>query len=149
MRTKTSRQDICPCSPLRLLLSIIALLSVMQNLLPPDLPPRRAHSYNVGRSVGTYPPLHLVYVHGFRGDHTSFQRFPTDLHDRLDERIPSLQTHVYPTYQSKKPLQHAVDRLMDWMETLEPGYIILIGHSLGETPQASLQTIRVLICPIV
>ncbi|KAG9037552.1 hypothetical protein FRB95_005134 [Tulasnella sp. JGI-2019a] len=103
------------------------------SLRPPPLLARRSSPkpFNVGSSIGTYRPLHLVFVHGFRGDHTSFQRFPTDLHYKLDRRIPSLESHVYPTYKSRKPLQYAVERLMDWMRTLEPGLIILIGHSLG------------------
>ncbi|KAG8893625.1 hypothetical protein FRB99_001834, partial [Tulasnella sp. 403] len=98
--------------------------------LPPD-PPRRDHSFSVGDSVGIFPALHVVYVHGFRGDHTSFQRFPTDLHYTLDPRIPSLETHVYPTYKSRKALQVSVERFIKWLTVLEPGFIILIGHSLG------------------
>ncbi|KAG8949852.1 hypothetical protein FRC04_008155 [Tulasnella sp. 424] len=96
----------------------------------PQLPPR-GPSYKVGSTYGFFPPVHLVYVHGFRGDHTSFQRFPTDLHYSLEDRIPSLCSHVYPTYKSRKPLQVSVDRLLAWLQTLEPGFIILIGHSLG------------------
>lgn len=95
------------------------------------LPPAPA-PYNLGDAVGTYPPVHLVFVHGFRGDHTSFQRFPTDLHFALESKIPSLETHVYPVYKSRKPIQVSVERLMQWIYTLQPGYVILIGHSLGK-----------------
>lgn len=104
-------------------------------LLPhlPSVPPIiQRQSYVVGDSVGSYPALHVICVHGFRGDHTSFRRFPTDLHYSLDDRIPSLHTYIYPTYKSRKPLQVSVERLMTWMDTLEPGYFILVGHSLGE-----------------
>lgn len=97
----------------------------------PDLPHRATPSYNVGTTYGFFPPVHLVYVHGFRGDHTSFQRFPTDLHYSLEDRIPSLTSHVYPTYKSRKPIQVSAERLMTWLQTLEPGFIVLIGHSLG------------------
>jgi len=101
------------------------------HLEPPPLPPRPPSSPHIERKDPTSPPVHLVFVHGFRGDHTSFQRFPTDLHHYLSSRIATLETHVYPTYKSRRPLQYAVERLMSWMLTLEPGYIILLGHSLG------------------
>ncbi|KAG8996330.1 hypothetical protein FRB90_012762 [Tulasnella sp. 427] len=105
------------------------LPSLLDAAIPNPL--RRAPSYQIGTTYGFFPPVHLVYVHGFRGDHTSFQRFPTDLHYSLEDRIPSLSSHVYPTYKSRKPLQVSVDRLLTWLQTLEPGYIILVGHSLG------------------
>ncbi|KAG8937229.1 hypothetical protein FRC03_008252, partial [Tulasnella sp. 419] len=75
--------------------------------------------------------LHIVFVHGFRGDHTSFQRFPTHVHIALQDSIPSLQSHIYPTYKSRQALQYSVQKLIEWIDKLDPGYIILIGHSLG------------------
>jgi hypothetical protein len=59
-------------------------------------------------------PLHIVYVHGFRGDHTTFQTFPSDLHAYLLPSIPGLQTWVYPTYKSAKPLAFARKNLLTW-----------------------------------
>ncbi|KAG9097476.1 hypothetical protein FS749_006186 [Ceratobasidium sp. UAMH 11750] len=75
--------------------------------------------------------LSLVFVHGFRGDHTSFQSFPTDLHLHLLEKISKLQTYVYPTYKTTRPLELARDHFLDWMKTLPPGGVILCGHSMG------------------
>ncbi|KAJ1302159.1 hypothetical protein OPQ81_000987 [Rhizoctonia solani] len=75
--------------------------------------------------------LYLVFVHGFRGDHTSFQSFPTDLHLHLLPYIPKLQTYVYPTYKTTRPLQLARDHFLEWMATLPPGRVILCGHSMG------------------
>lgn len=75
--------------------------------------------------------LILVFVHGFRGDHTSFQDFPTDLHLHLSLQIPGLHTFVYPTYKTKRPLEVARDDFLNWMATLPPGGVVLCGHSMG------------------
>ncbi|KAH7338030.1 hypothetical protein B0J17DRAFT_408836 [Rhizoctonia solani] len=75
--------------------------------------------------------LSLVFVHGFRGDHTSFQSFPTDLHLYLSPSIPGLQTFVYPTYKTKRPLELARDNFLTWMKDLPEGGVILCGHSMG------------------
>ena len=75
--------------------------------------------------------LCLVFVHGFRGDHTSFQSFPTDLHLHLIPTIPQLQTFVYPTYKTTRSLDVARDQFLDWMATLPEGRVILCGHSMG------------------
>jgi hypothetical protein len=78
--------------------------------------------------------LYLVFIHGFRGDHTSFQckprlsficycsinkvsaAFPTDLHLHLLPHIPNLQTYVYPTYKTTRPLDVARDHFLQWYE---------------------------------
>ncbi|KAF8605735.1 hypothetical protein BDV93DRAFT_46555 [Ceratobasidium sp. AG-I] len=75
--------------------------------------------------------LSIVFVHGFRGDHTSFQSFPTDLHLHLSPQIPNLHTFVYPTYKTTRQLEIARDHFLDWMKTLPPGRVILCGHSMG------------------
>ncbi|CUA74037.1 hypothetical protein RSOLAG22IIIB_05386 [Rhizoctonia solani] len=75
--------------------------------------------------------LCLVFVHGFKGDHTSFQSFPTDLHLHLLPQIAKLQTYVYPTYKTTRPLELARDHFLEWMATLPPGRVILCGHSMG------------------
>ncbi|CAE6417167.1 hypothetical protein ACGC1H_002196 [Rhizoctonia solani] len=75
--------------------------------------------------------LCLVFVHGFRGDHTSFQSFPTDLHLHLLPHVPKLQTYVYPTYKTARPIELARDQFLEWMKTLPPGGVILCGHSMG------------------
>ncbi|CAE6445235.1 unnamed protein product [Rhizoctonia solani] len=77
--------------------------------------------------------LSLVFVHGFRGDHTSFQSFPADLHLHLSSLIPGLHTFVYPTYKTKRPLEVARDDFLTWirMKNLPEGGVILCGHSMG------------------
>ncbi|QRW20928.1 alpha/beta hydrolase family protein [Rhizoctonia solani] len=77
--------------------------------------------------------LSIVFVHGFRGDHTSFQSFPADLHCHLSMVIPGLQTFVYPTYKTKRPLELARDDFLTCsrMEGLPKGGVILCGHSMG------------------
>ncbi|CUA72013.1 hypothetical protein RSOLAG22IIIB_04874 [Rhizoctonia solani] len=75
--------------------------------------------------------LSLVFVHGFRGDHSSFQSFPTDLHLHLSPLIPRLHTFVYPTYKTKRPLELARDNLLTWIQNLPEGGVILCGHSMG------------------
>ncbi|CAE6456164.1 unnamed protein product [Rhizoctonia solani] len=75
--------------------------------------------------------LSLVFVHGFRGDHTSFQSFPTDLHSHLSRSIPGLHTFVYPTYKTKRPLELARDNFLTWIKQLPEGGVILCGHSMG------------------
>ncbi|KDQ60247.1 hypothetical protein JAAARDRAFT_56178 [Jaapia argillacea MUCL 33604] len=78
--------------------------------------------------------LHLIYVHGFRGDQTSFQAFPTDLHNSVSKKLPSnvaLQSCLYPTYKSRKPIGYVAKNFLGWLETLPPGPIILLAHSMG------------------
>ncbi|CAE6469591.1 unnamed protein product [Rhizoctonia solani] len=77
--------------------------------------------------------LSIVFVHGFRGDHTSFQSFPVDLHQHLSLLIPRLQTFVYPTYKTKRPLELARDDFLTCsrMKNLPDGGVILCGHSMG------------------
>ncbi|CAE6477291.1 unnamed protein product [Rhizoctonia solani] len=75
--------------------------------------------------------LSIVFVHGFRGDHASFQSFPTDLHSHLSPFIPGLHTFVYPTYKTKRPLELARDNLLTWIQNLPEGGVILCGHSMG------------------
>ncbi|EUC61167.1 alpha/beta hydrolase family protein [Rhizoctonia solani AG-3 Rhs1AP] len=82
-------------------------------------------------TLTTPDTLCLVFVHGFRGDHTSFQSFPTDLHLHLLPHVPKLQTYVYPTYKTARPLELARDQFLEWMKTLPPGGVILCGHSMG------------------
>ncbi|KAL0579905.1 hypothetical protein V5O48_002076 [Marasmius crinis-equi] len=82
------------------------------------------------------PILHLIYVHGFQGNDTTFQSFPTHLHKYLSERVPlrhnlQVQSTIYPTYQSRKPLSNATRNFLQWLSTQPPGPVILIGHSMG------------------
>ncbi|KAF9261744.1 hypothetical protein L218DRAFT_961241 [Marasmius fiardii PR-910] len=80
--------------------------------------------------------LHLIYVHGFQGNDTTFQAFPTHLQKYLSEQIPArlniqVQTSLYPTYKSRKPLSNATRNFLEWLDTQPPGPVILVGHSMG------------------
>jgi pimeloyl-ACP methyl ester carboxylesterase len=75
--------------------------------------------------------IHIVYVHGWRGDHTSFQSFPTDLHAHLEQLLPNLKTHIYPTYKTEKPIVLAAQGFVTWLSTIPPGRTIISGHSMG------------------
>ncbi|KAJ7507006.1 hypothetical protein B0H11DRAFT_1793886 [Mycena galericulata] len=80
--------------------------------------------------------VHLVYIHGFQGNDTSFQTFPTDLQQHLSANIPShlnikIQTSLYPTYKSRKPIALATKNFLAWLSTQPPGPVILMAHSMG------------------
>ncbi|KAJ7072957.1 hypothetical protein C8F01DRAFT_973826 [Mycena amicta] len=82
--------------------------------------------------------VHLVYVHGFQGDNTSFQSFPMDLQQYLTDHIPLMtlpnvkfQSSLYPTYKSRKPIAEATHNFLAWLTTQPPGPVILMGHSMG------------------
>ncbi|KAJ6552244.1 hypothetical protein DFH09DRAFT_1167448 [Mycena vulgaris] len=80
--------------------------------------------------------VHLVYIHGFQGNDTSFQTFPTDLQQHLSANIPphlniKIQTSLYPTYKSRKPISVATQNFLAWLSTQPPGPVILIAHSMG------------------
>ncbi|KII91625.1 hypothetical protein PLICRDRAFT_38433 [Plicaturopsis crispa FD-325 SS-3] len=78
--------------------------------------------------------LHLVYIHGFQGNDTTFQSFPTDLQQYLADRIPprlKVQSSLYPTYKSVKPISFATQNFIEWLSTQPPGPVILLGHSMG------------------
>ncbi|KAF8189101.1 hypothetical protein K438DRAFT_956244 [Mycena galopus ATCC 62051] len=80
--------------------------------------------------------VHLVYIHGFQGNDTSFQTFPTDLQKHLSANIPphlniKIQSSLYPTYKSRKPIALATQNLLAWLSTQPPGPVILLGHSMG------------------
>ncbi|KAJ7766350.1 hypothetical protein DFH07DRAFT_352200 [Mycena maculata] len=80
--------------------------------------------------------VHLVYIHGFQGNDTSFQTFPTDLQQHLSANIPShlninIRTSLYPTYKSRKPIALATHNFLAWLSTQPPGPVILLAHSMG------------------
>ncbi|KAJ7753888.1 hypothetical protein B0H14DRAFT_2979703 [Mycena olivaceomarginata] len=80
--------------------------------------------------------IHLVYIHGFQGNDTSFQTFPTDLQVHLSAHIPShlnikIQSSLYPTYKSRKPIALATQNFLAWLSTQPPGPVILLAHSMG------------------
>ncbi|KAJ7206527.1 hypothetical protein GGX14DRAFT_457179 [Mycena pura] len=80
--------------------------------------------------------VHLVYIHGFQGNDTSFQTFPTDLQRHLSASIPpylniKIQSSLYPTYKSRKPIAFATQNFLAWLTTQPPGPVILMAHSMG------------------
>ncbi|KAF8065017.1 hypothetical protein FPV67DRAFT_1501168 [Lyophyllum atratum] len=80
--------------------------------------------------------VHLVYIHGFQGNDTTFQSFPTDLQRYLSTHIPShlnlnIQSSLYPTYKSVKPISFATKNFLEWLSTQPSGPVILLGHSMG------------------
>ncbi|KZW04296.1 hypothetical protein EXIGLDRAFT_22079 [Exidia glandulosa HHB12029] len=98
------------------------------------------------------PHLHLIYIHGFRGDHTSFQAFPTDIYNSVRPRLPphvELSSYLYPTYPSVRPVAYAVQQFLIWLAKQPPGPVILFAHSMGGllaaeaaiSPEASAQRI--------
>ncbi|KAF7343253.1 hypothetical protein MVEN_01757100 [Mycena venus] len=87
-------------------------------------------------AAGPQTLVHLVYVHGFQGNDTSFQSFPTDLQEHLSANIPShlnikIQSSLYPTYKSRKPIAYATKNFLAWLSTQPPGPVILLAHSMG------------------
>ncbi|RXW19669.1 hypothetical protein EST38_g6175 [Candolleomyces aberdarensis] len=80
--------------------------------------------------------VHLIYIHGFQGDDTSFQAFPLHLQEKLSSSVPPelnirFQSSLYPTYKSVKPLSFATKNFLQWLTTQPDGPVILLGHSMG------------------
>ncbi|EGO01150.1 hypothetical protein SERLA73DRAFT_179241, partial [Serpula lacrymans var. lacrymans S7.3] len=78
--------------------------------------------------------IHLIYIHGFQGNDSTFQSFPTHLQASLAARMPPhfrVQSSLYPTYKSVKPISYATKNFLEWLSTQPPGYVILLGHSMG------------------
>ncbi|KAF8888854.1 hypothetical protein BD779DRAFT_434842 [Infundibulicybe gibba] len=80
--------------------------------------------------------VHLIYIHGFQGNDTTFQSFPTDLQQYLSTHVPphldvKIQSSLYPTYKSVKPISFATKNFLEWLSTQPPGPVILLGHSMG------------------
>nr|GAT55392.1 predicted protein [Mycena chlorophos] len=81
--------------------------------------------------------VHLIYIHGFQGDDTSFQAFPKDLQQYLTDHLTlfegriRFQSSLYPTYKSRKPISEATANFLAWLKTQPPGPIILLAHSMG------------------
>uniref|UniRef100_D8Q000 GPI inositol-deacylase n=1 Tax=Schizophyllum commune (strain H4-8 / FGSC 9210) TaxID=578458 RepID=D8Q000_SCHCM len=70
------------------------------------------------------------------GDETTFQSFPTDLQQHLSRVIPpnsryTVQSSLYPTYKSVKPISTCTKNFLEWLNTQPPGYVILMAHSMG------------------
>ncbi|OQE23851.1 hypothetical protein PENSTE_c008G04680 [Penicillium steckii] len=102
-----------------------------------------SHSIKKGKT------LLFVFIHGFKGDDDTFDRFPGDIRTLLATHLPALniQVAVYPKYETKGELKECVAKLRDWLQdtvidlevanetpspTVDPSvHVILVGHSMG------------------
>ncbi|KAL8985112.1 MAG: hypothetical protein Q9205_001095 [Flavoplaca limonia] len=101
----------------------------------PALPPRQSAAVTPS-SDESRRKLLLIYVHGFTGNETSFQSFPTDVHDLTSKRLVdayTVQSIVYPKYKSRKKIDFARDEFSNWLREYESSRtdVILLGHSMG------------------
>ncbi|KAL9039578.1 MAG: hypothetical protein Q9180_002444 [Flavoplaca navasiana] len=101
----------------------------------PALPPRQSAAVTPSIDESRRKLL-LIYVHGFTGNETSFQSFPTDVHDLTSKRLLdayTVQSIVYPKYKSRKKIDFARDEFSNWLREYESSRtdVILLGHSMG------------------
>ncbi|PBL02342.1 hypothetical protein ARMGADRAFT_1005737 [Armillaria gallica] len=89
--------------------------------------------------------LLLVFIHGFKGDDETFLQFPQRMQHVLSDTIPdcTVESIVFPVYETKGDLNEAVVRFADWLTTLTverevasgggagKAKIVLCGHSMG------------------
>lgn len=95
------------------------------------------------------PPdlLIMVFIHGFKGTDSTFARFPERLRHIVAETVSNvtIESVVFPAYETKGELNAAVERFADWLATLTvekevatgsgggagKAKIVLCGHSMG------------------
>ncbi|CDZ98473.1 3-hydroxyacyl CoA dehydrogenase [Phaffia rhodozyma] len=88
--------------------------------------------------------LLIVYLHGFKGDDTTFKRFPERINHILTEtqKDVKVESVVFPQWETRGVLAVAVERFSDWLATITvekenafggagKASIILCGHSMG------------------
>ncbi|KIY49194.1 hypothetical protein FISHEDRAFT_41332 [Fistulina hepatica ATCC 64428] len=80
--------------------------------------------------------VHLIYIHGFNGSPSHIHNIHLNLQDHLCALIQPtpryrIQSSLYPTYKSRKPISHATKNFMEWLSTQPPGPVILLAHSMG------------------
>ena len=89
--------------------------------------------------------LLVIFIHGFKGTDTTFGDFPSRLEHILRETVDHtvVESIVFPAYETKGDLNHAVIRFSDWLTTLvvekEVSFgtgagsakVALCGHSMG------------------
>ncbi|KAI0082476.1 hypothetical protein K474DRAFT_1655250 [Panus rudis PR-1116 ss-1] len=104
---------------------------------------------NASPSVQSLPHdlLLVVFIHGFKGTDDTFGEFPERLRHILAETIPhvTVESVVFPAYETKGELTAAVIRFADWLTNLTverevangvgggagKAKIVLCGHSMG------------------
>lgn len=93
--------------------------------------------------------LLLVFIHGFRGGHDTFLKFPEQLTALVRHALPdiSVQSVTYPKFETRGDLKECVARFREWLQnkvidievangtpspTVDPSvHVILVGHSMG------------------
>ncbi|KAI0284299.1 hypothetical protein BGY98DRAFT_948864 [Russula aff. rugulosa BPL654] len=91
--------------------------------------------------------LLVIFIHGFKGDDTTFGDFPLRLQHILSESAQGMviESIVFPAYETRGDLDKAVERFADWLTTLtvqkevahsvgggsSRAKIVLCGHSMG------------------
>nr|CAG8446265.1 3523_t:CDS:2 [Entrophospora candida] len=62
--------------------------------------------------------LLLVFIHGFKGDDTTFQKFPERIHNTLTSFYSDMETEtiIYPRYETRGDLKKAVEIFCNWLE---------------------------------
>ncbi|KAH9853663.1 hypothetical protein C2E23DRAFT_728363 [Lenzites betulinus] len=89
----------------------------------------------------------LVFIHGFKGTDSTFAEFPQRLQHILTETLANttVESIVFPAYETKGELNAAVTRFADWLTDLTvrrevangigggagKANIVLCGHSMG------------------
>ncbi|KAI1327965.1 hypothetical protein F5Y16DRAFT_370247 [Xylariaceae sp. FL0255] len=103
--------------------------------------PRTSSTQSLTPSLPEYEEIErrkllIVYIHGFMGNDTSFQSFPTHVHKYL--KLSLADTHVihskiYPRYKTYKSIEFARDNFSKWLEPHESPNtdVVLVGHSMG------------------
>lgn len=102
-----------------------------------------------GQPTTELPPdlLLVVFIHGFKGDDTTFRSFPERLQHVLSETIKDIivESVVFPAYETKGELTAAVISFADWLTNLTvqrevanglgggagKAKVVICGHSMG------------------
>ncbi|TLS31629.1 hypothetical protein PpBr36_02356 [Pyricularia pennisetigena] len=92
-----------------------------------------------GAAAGHQDPrrtLLVVYIHGFMGNDTSFQRFPAHMHEFLRESLAethAVHTKIYPRYKTYRTIDVATENFSRWLSPHESSTtdVVLVGHSMG------------------
>jgi len=61
--------------------------------------------------------LLLVYIHGFMGNETSFQKLPAHVHNVVSARLAAshtVHTKIYPRYKSRNHIGTATEAFSRW-----------------------------------
>lgn len=106
-----------------------------------------AESDSTGKPYIPQDLLLLVFIHGFKGDDSTFRQFPSRLRHVLAETVKNIvvESVVFPAYETKGELNAAVVRFADWLTNLTvqrevahgvgggagKAKIVLCGHSMG------------------